>query len=66
MPETPLVSIYAYAEFRRYGVLPHTGGAFDQPAWLLAEMDSIHSIYVKAVQAERDSGGKRRGRKGKR
>lgn len=68
MPETPLVSIYAYAEFRRYGQLPYAGGTLEQPAWLLDEMDAIHSIYVKHAQAERDSAGKSgRGRhKGKR
>lgn len=63
MPEIPLVSIYAYAEFRRFGQLPYAGGTLEQPAWLLAEMDVIHSIYVREAKA--DSGGNRRGSRGR-
>lgn len=60
--------MYAYAEFWRYGKLPYAGGTFDQPAGLLAEMDVVHSIYVRDVEAQqkRDSGGKSRSRGGKR
>ena len=66
-----LPEVQAYVDWRRFGVLPHAGGTFDQPAELLAGM---RYVAARVEQAEKrrqpkgsSGGGKGRlGRLGKR
>jgi hypothetical protein len=61
VPHPALPAVQAYADFRRFGVLPRAGGTFDQPAGLLEEMRVVHAIVTRAEQPKR-----KRGRRGSR
>lgn len=59
VPDTPLPPVQAYADFRRFGVLPRAGGSFDQPAGLMADMRLVHGIVSQHEAQERKRGARR-------
>lgn len=63
VPYPALPAVQAYADFRRFGVLPHAGGTFDQPAQLLEELRVVHAIVVRGEQPKKKRGRRGGGRK---
>ncbi len=59
MPDHPLRAVRAYMSFDFFGALPYAGGAFDQPADLLAEMQLVHSVVVRCRNDEQQAANKR-------
>jgi hypothetical protein len=51
LPRDPLRPVQAFLDFRRFGILPHAGGTFDQDAELMEDLRYVAGVVSAAEKA---------------